>query len=139
MLTLDHATYDAIVAHARRDHPDGACGIVAMRAGKPTRVIEMTNVERSPTFYNMDAGEIFAAFRSMRANGEDEEDFVIYPSHTATDAYPSRTDVSIAGYPEAHSVLVSTRPELGDDIALRSFRITDGVVAEEEVRVASAY
>src|SRR3954447_15336296 len=139
MLTLDQATYDAIVAHARRDHPDEACGIVAMRDGRPTRVIEMTNVERSPTFYNMDAGEIFAAFKSMRDNGEDDEDFVIYHSHTATEAYPSRTDVSIAGYPEAHYVLVSTRPELGDDVELRSYRIVDAVVEEEEVRVASSY
>ena len=29
MLTLDRATYDAIVAHARRDHPLEACGVVA--------------------------------------------------------------------------------------------------------------
>ena len=29
MLTIDQATYDAIVAHAKKDHPDEACGIVA--------------------------------------------------------------------------------------------------------------
>ena len=29
MLTLSRATYDGIVAHAKRDHPDEACGIVA--------------------------------------------------------------------------------------------------------------
>jgi proteasome lid subunit RPN8/RPN11 len=131
MLTLDRATYDAIVAHARADHPDEACGLVALRDGLPTRVIPMTNVERSPTFYVMDSGELFRAFKSMRDNGEDDEEFVIYHSHTATEAYPSRTDVSIAAYPDAHYVLVSTRHP--DEVELRSYRIVDGVVTEEEV------
>jgi proteasome lid subunit RPN8/RPN11 len=131
MLTLDPATYNAIVAHARADHPDEACGLVALRDGVPTRVIPMTNVERSPTFYVMDSQELFAAFRSMRNNGEDDEEFVIYHSHTATEAYPSRTDVSIAAYPDAHYVLVSTRSP--DEVELRSYRIVDGVVTEEDV------
>src|SRR4029078_10005762 len=29
MLTIDQATYDGIVAHAKKDHPDEAGGIVA--------------------------------------------------------------------------------------------------------------
>ena len=133
MLTLDRASYDAIVAHARADHPDEACGIVALRDGRPTRVITMTNAERSPTFYVMDSKELFEAFRSMRDNGEDDEEFVIYHSHTATEAYPSRTDVSIAAYPDAHYVVVSTRhPET---VELRSYRIVEGVVSEEDVTV----
>ncbi|HVF20901.1 MAG TPA: M67 family metallopeptidase [Mycobacteriales bacterium] len=133
MLTLDRATYDAIVAHARADHPDEACGLVALKEGRPTRVIPMTNVERSPTFYVMDSQELFQAFRSMRDNGEDDEEFVIYHSHTATEAYPSRTDVSIAAYPDAHYVLVSTRDP--ETVELRSFRIVEGVVTEEDVTV----
>jgi proteasome lid subunit RPN8/RPN11 len=63
----------------------------------------------------------------------DEEPVVIYHSHSATEAYPSRTDISYAGEPEAHYVLVSTadpdRPEF------RSFRILDGTVTEEDVAV----
>ena len=34
---------------------------------------------------------------------------MIYHSHTATEAYPSRTDISYACEPDAHYVLVSTR------------------------------
>ena len=131
MLSIDQATYDAIVAHARADHPDEACGLVAMRGGRPTRVIRMTNVERSPTFYVMDPKELFDAFRSMRDSGEDEDEFVIYHSHTATEAYPSRTDVSIAAYPDAHYVLVSTRDP--GTVEFRSYRIVDGAVSEEPV------
>ena len=39
----------------------------------------------------------------------DEEIVVVYHSHTATEAYPSRTDISLATEPQAHYVLVSTR------------------------------
>ena len=58
---------------------------------------------------------------------------MIYHSHTATEAYPSRTDIAYASEPEAHYVLVSTRD--ADEVEFRSFRIVDGVVTEEEVRV----
>jgi len=49
VLILDRSVRDAIVAHARRDHPDEACGIVAGPAGSdlPERVVEMTNAARS--------------------------------------------------------------------------------------------
>jgi proteasome lid subunit RPN8/RPN11 len=67
----------------------------------------------------------------------DEERVVIYHSHTATEAYPSRTDVNIAGYPEAHYVLISTRdPDMHE---LRSYRIVDGEVTEEPVEVVESY
>jgi proteasome lid subunit RPN8/RPN11 len=65
----------------------------------------------------------------------DEEPVVIYHSHTATEAYPSRTDVSYASEPGAHYVLVSTRDDEADEF--RSFTIIDGVVAEEPVTVTS--
>jgi len=65
----------------------------------------------------------------------DEEPVVIYHSHTATQAYPSRTDISYASEPGAHYVLVSTRDP--DQVEFRSFRIVDGVVIEEEVKVSA--
>ena len=61
---------------------------------------------------------------------------IIYHSHTGTEAYPSRTDLAYASEPNAHYVLVSTRDtDGGGEFQFRSFRIVDGVVSEEEVRV----
>ena len=72
--------------------------------------------------------------RTLRAiDDADEELLAIYHSHTATEAYPSRTDVSIAGFPEAHYILVSTRE--ADSVEFRSYRIVDGEVTEEDVRI----
>jgi proteasome lid subunit RPN8/RPN11 len=136
VLTIGREILDAIVAHARRDHPDEACGIVAGPAGSdtPTRHIPMDNAERSPTFYRFDALEQLRVWREM--DDRDEEPVVVYHSHTATEAYPSRTDTSLAAEPGAHYLLVSTREP--DHTEIRSFRIVDGAVTEEPVRVVDA-
>ena len=137
MLTLDQTTYEAIVAHARRDHPDEACGVVAGPVGsdRAERFIPMLNAAMSPTFYEFDSGELLRLYQDL--DDRDEEPVVIYHSHTATEAYPSRTDVSYASEPGAHYVLVSTRDP--EDHELRSYRIVDGEVAEEPVEVVENY
>ena len=145
MLTIDRATRDAIVEHARRDHPDEACGVVAGPAGsdRPARFVPMLNAAMSPTFYEFDSGDLLKLYREMDDN--DEEPVVIYHSHTATEAYPSRTDISLAQEPDAHYVLVSTRDSVtggaheSGPVDFRSFRIVDGDVSEEEVTIVERY
>ena len=137
MLTIDQATYDAIVAHAKKDHPDEACGIVAGPEGsdRAERLVEMVNAAGSPTFYEFDSTELLALYKEMWAR--DEEPVVVYHSHTATEAYPSRTDIGLASEPGAHYVLVSTREHGNNEgpVEFRSYRIVDGEVTEEEVTV----
>jgi [CysO sulfur-carrier protein]-S-L-cysteine hydrolase len=134
MLELDRETYDAIVAHARRDHPDEACGVVTGRDGRPERFLPMINAARSPTFYEFDSKDLLRLYREM--DDRDETPVVIYHSHTATEAYPSRTDISLAFEPDSHYVLVSTRES--DSVEFRSFRIVAGEVTEEDVRIVAA-
>jgi [CysO sulfur-carrier protein]-S-L-cysteine hydrolase len=134
MLTISAELRSKVVAHALADHPDEACGVIAGPAGSdtPERFIPMLNAERSPTFYRFDSLEQLRVWRDM--DDHDEEPIVIYHSHTATEAYPSRTDISYASEPDAHYVLVSTRQ--ADRPEFRSFRIVDGEVTEEDVLVA---
>ncbi len=136
MLVIATATVDEIVAHARRDHPDEACGVVAGPAGsdRPKRFVPMVNSARSPTFYEFDSLDLLKLYREM--DERDEEPVVVYHSHTATQAYPSRTDIAYASEPGAHYVLVSTREP--DTVEFRSYRIVDGIVTEEDVRVVPA-
>jgi proteasome lid subunit RPN8/RPN11 len=133
VLTIHREIIEAIVAHARRDHPDEACGVVAGPVGSdaPQRHIPMENAERSTTFYRFDSTEQLRVWREM--DDLDEEPVVIYHSHTATEPYPSRTDISYAGEPNAHYLLVSTRDAQTAEI--RSFRIVDGQVSEEPVQL----
>jgi len=133
VLRIRRELVDEIVAHARRDHPDEACGVIAGPEGSdsPERFIPMLNAARSPTFYEFDSGDLLKLYREMAAN--DEVPVVIYHSHTATEAYPSRTDANIAPEPDAHYVLVSTRdPEVHE---FRSYRIVDAEITEEPVEI----
>ena len=137
MLRIDQGTRDAIVEHARRDHPDEACGVVAGPEGsdRPERFVPMVNAAGSPTFYEFDSSDLLALYREMDERGE--EPVVVYHSHTATEAYPSRTDIGLAQEPDAHYVLVSTR-DCGNSpgpVEFRSYRIVDGEVTEEQVLV----
>ena len=137
MLQISQALVANLLAHARADHPDEACGVIAGPAGSdnPTRFIPMVNAARSPTFYEFDSTDLLKLYRELDSN--DEDPVVIYHSHTSTEAYPSRTDIAYASEPSAHYVLVSTRETGTQDgpYELRSFRIVDGEVTEEEIVV----
>lgn len=137
MLVIRADLVDAMVAHARADHPDEACGVLAGPEGsdRPERHIPMLNAERSPTFYRFDSAEQLTVWRALEESGD--APIVIYHSHTATEAYPSRTDILYAAEPDAHYVLVSTRDPDSHD--LRSYRIVDGVVTEEPVTIVEQY
>jgi proteasome lid subunit RPN8/RPN11 len=139
VLRIDQEIHDAIVAHAKKDHPDEACGVVTGPEGSdlPTRFVPMVNAASSPTFYEFDSHDLLALYKEMDAR--DEEPVVIYHSHTATEAYPSRTDIGLAMEPNAHYVLVSTREHGNNEgpVEFRSYRIVDGEVTEEEVVVAA--
>jgi len=130
-LRIPQAMADAILSQARAEYPNEACGVIIGRNGNAERLKPMFNAAASPTFYEFDPKDLLALYREVDDN--DEEIIVIYHSHTETEAYPSRTDISYAGEPGAHYVLVSTREEIAPATEFRSFRIIDGVVTEEPV------
>ena len=111
---------------------------VSVNAGRGldcSRAAPMVNAASSPTFYEFDPTDLLKLYREMDAR--DEEPVVIYHSHTATEAYPSRTDIGLAMEPNAHYVLVSTREHGNSEgpVEFRSYRIVNGEVTEEEVAV----
>jgi proteasome lid subunit RPN8/RPN11 len=129
MLSLPQKFIDEMIAHALEDAPDECCGIIAGRDGRAVKLFRTRNAEASPYRYNVDPKDLFRIHRECDENGW--EFLAIYHSHTASEAYPSATDVRLAFWPEAYYVLVSlmdrNRP------AVRAFRIEDGRVSEEEI------
>jgi proteasome lid subunit RPN8/RPN11 len=117
---------DDIVAHARTEAPKEACGLIAGREGRVTRVIRCVNAHPAPvTRYSIDPREQLRAFREMEASGE--ELVAIYHSHPVTQPYPSPTDRAEAHYPDAFYVLVSLRDATPE---VKAFRVRDGWVRE---------
>ncbi len=136
-LRLPKAMVDEMVAHARDDLPNEACGVILGKEGVARALYRARNAEASPYRYSIDPQDLFHLHKEV--DEKDLEFMVIYHSHVASEAYPSPTDVRLsqwrgAGppmdmYPTAHYVLVSlAKPEAP---SVRAYRITDGVVSEE--------
>ena len=121
----------ALVAHAREEFPNECCGLLAGRNGRVERVFRGTNVDHSPYTYMMDPKEQLTAFKAMEAEGL--ELMGIYHSHTHTAAYPSRTDVAKAYYPDAVYIIVSLLDRANP--AIQGYRITDQKISDAQVVV----
>jgi [CysO sulfur-carrier protein]-S-L-cysteine hydrolase len=127
-LELPQAYIDEMVAHAQEDAPNECCGIIAGNGdGVATKLFRAQNAEASPYRYSVAPAELFRINREVDAN--DWSFLAIYHSHTASQAYPSPTDVRLAFWPEAYYVLVSL--EDADKPVVRAFRIIDGEINEE--------
>jgi [CysO sulfur-carrier protein]-S-L-cysteine hydrolase len=132
MAELDGVFYKEIVEQGLREFPNECCGLIAAEGDVPVKVFPMTNADASPVTYRLDGKEQLRVFEEMDEQGW--ELWGIYHSHTHSEAYPSETDVRLAFYPEARYLLLSLQ-DRGAPV-LRSFRITDGEVTEEELTVA---
>lgn len=133
MLTLTQCVYDEIVAHALRDHPIEVCGMVVRRPhqGHTARVVKFRNAAQSQVLHEADSRDLYEAYQGMALR--QEELYIVYHSHTASQAYPSALDVELAQEPLAHNLIISTAS--ATFLELRSFLIVDGTVAEEPVHV----
>ena len=120
---------DEMVAHAVQDAPNECCGIIAGKDGRATKLFRAKNSEASPYRYNVDPKDLLQIFRECEDN--DWTFLAIYHSHTASEAYPSPTDVRLAFWPEAAYVLISLAGSAGP--VVRAFRIEDGVVTEDPI------
>lgn len=131
MLILKKELFEKILAHCRDEFPNEACGILAGKEANVERAYEMNNVDKSPSSYFMDSREQLSVMKEMRGLGLEMAG--IYHSHVASEAYPSAHDVETAFYPDTAYVIVSLADRDNPDI--RSFRIKEGQITEEEVRI----
>jgi proteasome lid subunit RPN8/RPN11 len=129
VLTLRPQHRDAIIATCIRALPDEGCGLLlGTPEGVVTDVMASENVAHSARVYEIDSRVMLRASRESDANGAVV--LGVFHSHTHSEAYPSPTDVAQAPDPQWHYVLVSLREVPS---VVRSYRIADGSVIEEEV------
>ena len=131
MIEIPADIREAMVAHAKRELPNEACGLLAGRDGRVEQFYPMRNADNSPVTYRLDPTEQLHLFNELEEKAW--ELLGIFHSHTHTGAYPSETDRRQAFYPEAHYVLVSLANRDAPD--LRAYVIDDGKVEEQEVRI----
>jgi proteasome lid subunit RPN8/RPN11 len=159
VLVLAGTLWERMVAHCLACLPMEGCGLIAgheqagneqagnEQAGTPggthnaaagsesiaqaLEVYAATNAAASARLYTVEPRDLLRADRAAEAAGM--QLIGVWHSHTHTPAYPSPTDVRQAPDPGWHYVLVSLSD---DEPVVRSYRIRDGLVQEEEVRLA---
>lgn len=132
-MVITRGQLDALIAQARAEYPNEACGILAGKDDRVVAVYPMRNAEQSPVQYAMDPNEQLHVI--LEIEDRDWEMAAIYHSHTHTPARPSPTDIRLAGYPEALYLILSLAT---DPPEVRAFRIAAGHVSEETLQVADA-
>lgn len=131
---------DAIVAQARAEDPNEACGLVigdrpAADGGRALRYEPTRNKAASPYRYEIDPDDLYRL--TMVTDDADETFWAIVHSHTHTPAVPSPTDIGLAFYPDALYMLVSLAHDQADPVTgdpdVRAWRILDGHIHEVEL------
>ncbi len=131
MLILKKEFLEKIIAHSKRELPNEACGILAGKGGGVERVYEMTNIDKSPATFFMDAEEQLKVMKEIRSLSL--EMLGIYHSHIASPAYPSSHDIELAFYPEVSYVILSLKDKEKPEV--RSFRIKENKIEEEGIKI----
>ena len=128
---------DAIVAHARAEYPNEACGLIvgdsaAADGGRAVRFEPTRNKAASPYRYEIDPADLLRL--TIATDDANEVFWGIVHSHTHTAAEPSPTDIGLAFYPDALYVLVTLSDDGADPATgvpeVRAWRIVDGVTHE---------
>jgi [CysO sulfur-carrier protein]-S-L-cysteine hydrolase len=130
-MRIAQSLVEEIVAHARADLPNECCGMVGGVDGEARTVYRAENAEASPLRYSIGARDQFRLMHEIEAAGEDLVG--IYHSHTKSAAYPSQTDVNLAGWPDVVYLIVSLADAEVPD--LKGFWIRDGEIAPAELVV----
>jgi len=131
----------ALVAHARAEYPNEACGLIigdapAADGGRPLRFEPTRNQAASPFRYFIHPDDLYRL--TIATDDADELFWAIVHSHTHSPAVPSPTDIGLAFYPDALYVLVSLSEDEADPVtgapSVRAWRIVDGAVHEVALR-----
>jgi len=130
MLIISQQIIDQLFEHAQNGLPEEVCGYLAGNEREVLRHFPLTNIDHSPEHFSFDPAEQFQVVREVRKSGH-----VIlanYHSHPETPARPSVEDIRLAFDPEISYVIVSLA---GDQPDIKSFRIRNGEVEKEEIRI----
>jgi [CysO sulfur-carrier protein]-S-L-cysteine hydrolase len=111
--SLPSQMVEAIVAHARAELPNEACGLIAGDAwpaagGRPLRWIPTRNALASPYRFEIHPDDLLR--HSLAIDDADEVIWAIVHSHVSSPARPSASDLREASHPSAIQVIVSLDP-----------------------------
>ena len=136
VLEIPASIHAEMIGHAILGLPDEACGLFAgvHGADQIEKFFPMRNIAESSQIYQLDGQEMIDVERTADDSGIAL--MGVMHSHTHSTNYPSPTDVADAARFDPFGVwrfiIVSLKHE---DPSLRSYRILDGEITEEPVKI----
>ena len=122
---LPRNTVNGILTLAQSKTEQEVCGLISQNTSQQMTLIPITNVATEPEkFFEMDPSGTIKAIKSIRDN--ESELFAIFHSHPHSPAYPSKTDIEQAGYPESLYLIVSLNTK--GVLELKGFKIHEDTV-----------
>lgn len=133
MIKLTKSDFKKILAHAVKELPDEACGLIAGTVDggdkKIKKVYLLTNIDHSNEHFSLDPKEQLEAIKDMRKNG-----FVPlgnWHSHPESPSRPSEEDKRLAFDSKASYMILSLMDR--ETPVLNSFKITGDTAEKEEL------
>ena len=126
----------AMLAHARAELPNEACGMLGGIAakGRVTSFHAARNRHASPLRYDVHPEDLVRIMFALESAGE--ELMAVFHSHTRSPAVPSPTDLREARYDVVHLIATLADPAADVVSALRAWRLRDGSALEVAVRIS---
>ena len=133
MIRLLKKDYEKIVAHAEKELPNEACGLIGGTINGDSKKIKkvylLTNIDHSNEHFSLDPKEQLAAIKDMRQNG-------LVPlgnwhSHPESPSRPSDEDKRLAYDSKASYMNLSLMDR--QNPVLNSFKITGDTAEKEEL------
>jgi proteasome lid subunit RPN8/RPN11 len=120
-VVIPDAVRAQLVAHAQREAPNEACGLLLLRDGQAERYEPGRNRAASPYRFELEFDDPDIWFAE-----DDGYELTVFHSHPASPARPSRTDVENIGLWEGKPYVILSL-STGE---LAAFRIEDGRISE---------
>ncbi|MDR2087348.1 MAG: M67 family metallopeptidase [Dysgonamonadaceae bacterium] len=119
MIRIPQNIIDAIVAHARKELPEEACGLLTGKDNEVVKQYPLTNIDHSPEHFSFDPKEQFSVLREARSQGL--QIIANYHSHPESPARPSEEDIRLAFDPDIIYIILSLKEK--DNPVIKAFSI----------------
>ncbi|GHT72400.1 Mov34/MPN/PAD-1 family protein [Bacteroidia bacterium] len=131
MIRIPQHIIDGIIAQARAELPNEACGLLVGAGDEVFRQYPLTNIDQSNEHFSFDPKEQFAVLREARAAGR--QIIANYHSHPETPSRPSEEDIRLAYDPNILYLILSLQDR--EKPVIKAFEIKNGIVKQIEIEI----
>ncbi|GHV12608.1 Mov34/MPN/PAD-1 family protein [Bacteroidia bacterium] len=128
MIRIPQNIIDGIIAQARNELPNEACGLLVGNENEVVKQFPLTNIDHSPEHFSFDPREQFGVLKEARSLGL--QIIANYHSHPESPARPSEEDIRLAFDPDIIYIILSLQEETP---VIKAFSIKNGTVEQIEM------